>query len=74
MFQSDERYTVIGVWIAALVAVAVVGALSGISITVGASVLWLAACVVPPAVTLIVWQGAPPPTVAEILHTVHRRD
>ena len=68
MFESIERHTAIGVWIAALVAIAGVGALSGVSITVGASMLWLVACVVPPAVTLMVWRGAPPPTVAEILH------
>lgn len=74
MFQSIERHTAIGAWVATIVAIAGVGALSGVSITVGASMLWLAACVVPPAVTLIVWNGAPPPTVAEILHAVDRRD
>jgi hypothetical protein len=73
MFQSIRRHTAVGVWIAALVAIAGVGALSGVSITVGASLLWLVACVVPPAVTLMVWNGAPPPTVAEILHSVDRR-
>ena len=30
----------------------------------------LAACVVPPAVMLTVWRGAPPLTVAEVLHAV----
>ena len=25
----------------------------------------------PPAVMLLVWRGAPPPTVAEVLHSVH---
>jgi hypothetical protein len=74
MFESIERQTAIAVWLAALVTIAGIGALSGVSITVGASMLWLAACVVPPAVTLMVWRGAPPPTVAEILHSVDRRD
>jgi hypothetical protein len=73
MFQSLERQTAIGLWIAVLAAIAGLGALSGVSITVGASMLWLAACVVPPVVTLMVWRGAPPPTVAEILHAVDRR-
>jgi hypothetical protein len=31
------------------------------------------ACVVPMAVMLFVWRGAPPATVAEILHQVDRR-
>ncbi|HEY3243920.1 MAG TPA: hypothetical protein VGM03_11270 [Phycisphaerae bacterium] len=44
------------------------------SITIGISAFWLVACVVPPAVMLMVWRGAPPPTVAEILHAVDRRD
>ena len=35
-----------------------------------AGTLWLAACVVPPAVMLAVWRGAPPLTVAEVLYAV----
>jgi hypothetical protein len=68
------RGTVIGAWFTVLVAVAIAGALSGVSITMATSALWFVACVVPPAVMLMVWRGAPPPTVAEILHTVDRRD
>lgn len=68
------RGTVIGAWFAALGAVAITGALSGVSITFETSALWFLASVVPPAVMLMVWRGAPPPTVAEILHTVDRRD
>ena len=66
--------TVIGVWFAVLVVVAGAGARSGVSITIGISALWFVACVVPPAVMLMVWRGAPPPTVAEILHAVDQRD
>jgi len=47
---------------------------SGLPITFGLGGLWLAACVVPPAVMLLVWRGAPPPTMAEILYAVDRRD
>ena len=32
------------------------------------------ACIVPMAVMLVVWRGAPPATVAEILHKVDRRN
>jgi hypothetical protein len=73
MPESLKRHTVIGVWLALLVVAAGAGALSGVSVTIGATALWLLACVVPPAVVLLVW-GAPPPTVAEILHTVERHD
>lgn len=74
MSRALNRPTVIGVWFAVLVAVAGAGALSGVTITIGISTLWFIACVVPPAVMLMVWRGAPPPTVAEILYAVERRD
>ena len=68
MSRSINRRTVIGVWFAVLVAVAGAGTLSGVSITISTIALWFVACVVPPAVMLLIWRGAPPPTVAEILH------
>ena len=73
MFQSIRRHTAVGVWVAALVAIAGVGALSGVSITVGASLLWLVACVVPPAVTLMVWNGAPPPRILDACRKLRER-
>jgi hypothetical protein len=73
-FRSPNLRIAIGVWFALLVAVAGVGALAGASVTLGNSALWLLAGIVPPAVMLMVWRGAPPATVAEILHTVDRRD
>ena len=74
MFRATNRRILVGAWVAVLVAVAGAGALSGVSITIGISALWFAACVVPPAVMLMVWRGAPPPTMAEILYSVDRRD
>jgi hypothetical protein len=74
MFGSITRGTVIVAWLAALVAVAVAGVLSGVAITMDTGTLWLLACLVPPAIILMVWRGAPAPTVAEILHAVERRD
>ena len=74
MSRAINRRTVIWVWFAVLVAMASAGALSGVSITIGISALWLVVCVVPPAVMLMVWRGAPLPTVAEILHAVDRHD
>jgi hypothetical protein len=74
MFRSPNVRIAIGAWFALLVAVAAIGALAGASITLENSALWLLAGIVPPAVMLMVWRGAPPATVAEILHTVDRRD
>ena len=39
-------------------------------ITVGYAVLLLVIGVAPPAVMLLVWRGAPPQTVAEVLYSV----
>ena len=74
MFRLINRSTLVGAWVAVLAAAAFVAVLAGASITVSASALWLVACVAPPAVMLRVWRGAPPPTMAEILHEVDRRD
>jgi len=74
MFRSTNLRIAIGAWFALLVAVAAIGALAGASITLENSALWLLAGIVPPAVMLMVWRGAPPATVAEILYTVDRRD
>jgi hypothetical protein len=74
MFSSVNRWSVISAWLAVFVTAASIGALSGISVTIGAGVLWLLACVMPPAVILMVWRGAPPPTVAEVLHAVEGHD
>jgi hypothetical protein len=72
MSNSQNRGTIIGVWFAVLAAVAGAGAVGGASITLGTRALLLVACLVPPAIMLMVWRGAPPPTVAELLHAVDR--
>ena len=74
MFRSITRGTVIGLWIAALVVLAAVGVFAGVALTLDNGALWLVACLAPPSVMLMVWRGAPPPTVAEILYDVDRRD
>jgi hypothetical protein len=74
MSGSLNRRAVIGVWFGVLAAVAGAGALSGGSITLGTGALWLFACVAPPAVMLMVWRGAPSPTVAHVRYTVDRQN
>ena len=70
MFRSRSFRLVLGAWLALLVAVAGAGVLSGAVLTLGAGAFWFGACVVPPAVMLAIWRGAPPQTVAEVLHAV----
>ncbi len=66
-----NRGTPIGVWFAVLATVAGGGALGGVSITISTGALLLVACLVPPAIMLMVWRGAPP-QLAELLYTVDR--
>jgi len=70
MLQSITRPIAIGAWCALLVVIAAVGAVAGVPLTAAAGSLWVAACIVPPAVMLMLWRGAPPQTVAEVLHAV----
>ena len=70
MFRSRSFRLALSAWMALFVAVAGVGALSGAVLTLSAGAFWFAACIVPPAVMLAVWRGAPPQTVAEVLHAV----
>jgi hypothetical protein len=74
MLRSLNRRTIVAAWAGVLLAVAGAAALSGVSITPGNSALWFAVCVVPPVVMLMVWRGAPPPTMQEILYAADRRD
>ena len=72
MSKAPNRGAFIGVWFVVIAAVAGAGAVGGVSITMGTRALLLVACLVPPAIMLMVWRGAPPPTVAELLHAVDR--
>jgi hypothetical protein len=70
MLQSITRPIAIGIWFVLLLLVAAVGEVAGMPITAAASSIWVAACVVPPAIMLMLWRSAPPQTVAEVLHAV----
>ena len=69
MLKNVSRARIAGAWCAALVVIGALAVVSGTTLTVGVAELWTMACLGPPAVMLFVWRGAPPPTVAELLHT-----
>ena len=73
MWTRMTRGTALGLWIAVCAAIAGVGILLGADVTVSSAALWFVGCAVPPAVVLMVWRGAPPATIAEVLHAVDRR-
>jgi hypothetical protein len=72
MLKKLSRAQMAGLWCAAVVTIAAASVAGGAPTTSGAVELWLAVCLVPPAVMLLVWRGAPPVTVAELLHDVNQ--
>jgi len=74
MLSAMSRGTAIGVWFAIVAVIAAITTVVlGVVVTTGTGLLLLGACFVPPAVMLIVWRGAPPVTIAEVLHEADRR-
>ena len=72
MLNNLSRARLVGTWFAAVAVVFACSVIAGAPMTVGALELWLVVCLVPPAVMLLVWRGAPPETVAELLYAVNR--
>jgi len=71
MWNNISRQRVTGAWCALILVIAAGGIVAGVPVTL-ATVAWLLAIgLIPPVVMLFVWRGAPPPTVAELLHSVN---
>lgn len=71
MLKNISRMRVAAVWCVAVLAVGAASVVAGATVTMGTAGLLLAACLVPPIIMMLVWRGAPPVTVAELLHTVN---
>jgi hypothetical protein len=67
------RSKLIQIWFAAVALMAVASVVFGASVTTSTGVMLFAACMVPPAIVLMLWPGVQPPTVAEVLHGSERR-
>jgi hypothetical protein len=72
MLKGISRAQLVGAWFAAVAVMIATSVVSGAAITISRGGLWLAACVVPAAVMLLVWRGASPVTCAPLLHSVNR--
>lgn len=66
-FGLDVRLISITAWTVTMAAIAAVGSFAG-SFSTGMSVLLLAAAILPPAVLLMVFRGAPPKSVSQVLY------
>ena len=71
MLKNISRTQLVGAWVAAVMVLLACSVVAGATLTFSTAQLWLVAGVVPPAILLILWRGAPPATVAEVLHHVH---
>ena len=71
MVKSVSRVQWAGGWLATIVVMFACSIVLGGPTTANATALWLFACLAPPTVMMLVWRGAPPPTVAEVLYAVN---
>ena len=71
MLKEISRAQLVGIWCAAVLVIGACSVLAGVGITLSNGALLLVAGLVPPAVMLLVWRGAPPLTVAEVLYSVN---
>ena len=72
MLKETSRTRLVGFWFVA-VAVLIASLIAGVNITISTAALLLTLCLVPPAIMLLIWHGAAPPTVAELLYTVNKQ-
>jgi hypothetical protein len=67
MLKTVSRVQLVAAWFAAIVVLFALSIALGANISVGATELWVLACLAPPAVMLLIWR-APTQTVAELLY------
>jgi len=73
MLNALTRTRVIQIWFVVVAVAIAAGIAFGVAVTTSTGVLLLAGCLVPPAIVLLLWRDAPPPTVAEVIHAADGR-
>ena len=73
MLNGISRTRLIGFWFAAGAIMIASAVAMGVNIPINTAALLLTVCLAPPAVVLLVWRGAPPPTVGELLYSVNKQ-
>ena len=71
MFHVLSRSRLVGFWLAAAAVAIASMVVLGLPLTFSTSALLLTLSLMPPAILLLIWRGAPPPTVGEVLYSVH---
>lgn len=74
MLKNVSRLQLVAAWVGVVAVLFALSVVLGAETSVSTGVLWLLACLVPPAVMLLVWR-APTQTVAEVLYdATHPKD
>ena len=74
MKKNLTRSRVIQIWFAAVLLIVVACIAFGVGVTIGTGAMLLVMSLVPPAVVLLLWPGAQPPTIGEVLRGAERRN
>ena len=73
MLKGISRTQLVGFWFAAVAVIIAWVAATGVNIAISTALLLQTMCLVPPVIVLLVWRGAPPPTVGELLYSVNNQ-
>ena len=71
MLKEISRNRLVGFWFAAVAVIIASVVAMGVNVAVSTTAILLTLSVVPPGIMLILWRGAPPPTVGEILYAAN---
>jgi hypothetical protein len=72
MLRNVTRMRLIQLWFVGVALVVAIGVMVGAGMTMGTGIMLAALSLVPPAVLLMLWPGAQPLTVAEVIHEAER--
>jgi hypothetical protein len=73
MMKNLTRSRVIQFWFAAVLLIVVACVALGVAMTIGTGAMLLVMSLVPPAVVLLLWPGAQPVTIGDVLRGSERR-
>ena len=71
MLKHITRNRLVGFWFAAAAVIVVSVVVMRVHVAVGTTALLLTLALGPPGIMLVLWRGAPPPTVGEILYAAN---
>ena len=70
MLKEMSRTRLVGFWFAAVAVIIAWVVTAGVNVAVSTAALLLTMCLVAPAIMLLIWRGAPPPAIGELLYSV----